>query len=955
MKLSRSISSRRWRMNASVDLSSGITRYSSAFTRRFTFSISSMRRRIVVSISAATTMSSTSASYASAASSIRAEVVMIPYPRSSSFLRTLFASIFGTMIPITFFVLSYRVGTSLEASAADRTPMDPSIARAIAIRCSATRYLSARFDRSVFARSSTRKNSTISASRFSFSSRWPRSAMRRVRRSWRSWDRVGLYSARTILRAHLRRTAVLRMVLLERLAVDLREPSLVQRREEFPTDLEGVDDAPVLLGALADELLLESVGELEHLPIALGERLLPDDRDEAPHVLALRVRGVELVRHLLVVLPRPVLPDPGVHEPREGWQRVDRRVDPLAVQLPVHGDLSLRDVAGQVGDRMGPVVVGDRHDGNLRDGTRPALDAARAFVDRCEVRVRVPGIAAAPGHLLPRRPDLTQRLRVVRHVGQDGQDVHADLVREEFRRREGHARRDEPLDGRVVREVQEQDRAFERPRPFEIVHEHPGLLVRDAHRREDDAERLLAPEDLRLPGDLERDVVVRQPRTREQRELLTPHERVQPVDRRDAGLDELRGVLPRVRVDGGALDLDPLLRDDRRSSVRGFAGPREDAAEHFPRDGQLDGLPEELDARCAVDSGSPLEDLHDDDTRRGIEDLAPFAPAVRQVDLDEFVVPDGLRLLDEDERSRDLRDRAVLLRHSARLQALEVVVHHRERLLKLLIELLLVLDAREELAALDARDVLHRHVEGERLLPEVRVLADRRDELVLPRWRAERVDRVVGVLLQEDLADHPGDLERELLLRGERVRADQPHDLLEFRLLLERPLRPLPQLRPLLVDLRPEPILQGVAVQAVGREPVDRREMSPRAQRGVERLEHLHDSQGALGDRLGKVAAARRDRADDGDRGIAVVQRRHATGALVELAESGRQVSGKAFFSGHLLEAARDFPHRLGPPRRGVGHEGHVVSHVSVVLRKRHPRVHGRLSRRNGHVARVRD
>src|SRR6266508_6719852 len=143
------------------------------------------------------------------------------------------------MIPMTFFVLSCRVGTSLEASAADRTPIDPSIARAIAIRCSATRYLSARFDRSVFARSSTRKNSTISASRFSFRSRWPRSAIRRVRRSWSSWERVGLYSARTILRAHLRRISVLRMVLLEGLSVDLRDPGLVQRLQELITDLGG--------------------------------------------------------------------------------------------------------------------------------------------------------------------------------------------------------------------------------------------------------------------------------------------------------------------------------------------------------------------------------------------------------------------------------------------------------------------------------------------------------------------------------------------------------------------------------------------------------------------------------------------------------------------------------------------------------------------------------------------
>src|SRR5216110_3580056 len=59
MKLSRSSSSSRWRMKASVALSSGITRYSSAFTRRFTFPISSISRRIVVSISAAVMTSST--------------------------------------------------------------------------------------------------------------------------------------------------------------------------------------------------------------------------------------------------------------------------------------------------------------------------------------------------------------------------------------------------------------------------------------------------------------------------------------------------------------------------------------------------------------------------------------------------------------------------------------------------------------------------------------------------------------------------------------------------------------------------------------------------------------------------------------------------------------------------------------------------------------------------------
>src|SRR5437879_4195572 len=163
------------------------------------------------------------------------------------------------MIPITFFVLSWSVGTSLEASAADSTPIDPSIARAMAMRCSEIRYFSARFDRSVFARSRTRKNSTMRASRFSLRSRWPRSAVLRVRRSWSNCDLVGLYSARTILRTHLRRLAVLRVVLLEGLPVDLRQPGLVDRREAPPAALESRLHRPVLLRPLAAELLLEPV------------------------------------------------------------------------------------------------------------------------------------------------------------------------------------------------------------------------------------------------------------------------------------------------------------------------------------------------------------------------------------------------------------------------------------------------------------------------------------------------------------------------------------------------------------------------------------------------------------------------------------------------------------------------------------------------------------------------
>ena len=52
-----------------------------------------------------------------------------------------------------------------------------------------------------------------------------------------------------------------------------------------------------------------------------------------------------------------VLLDGLLHEAGEGGQDVDGRVDLLVVQLPVDEDLSLRDVACQIGDGVGDVVV----------------------------------------------------------------------------------------------------------------------------------------------------------------------------------------------------------------------------------------------------------------------------------------------------------------------------------------------------------------------------------------------------------------------------------------------------------------------------------------------------------------------------------------------------------------------------------------------------------------------
>src|SRR5207245_5291635 len=112
--------------------------------------------------------------------------------------------------------------------------------------------------------------------------------------------RVACDRASRIVRSQLRSPPVLRVVLIERLPIDLRQPGLVDGREEAPSNLECVLDAPVLLGTLPDELLLEPVCEFEHLPVPVRKGFLPDDRHETADVLSFRVRRIELVRDLLV-------------------------------------------------------------------------------------------------------------------------------------------------------------------------------------------------------------------------------------------------------------------------------------------------------------------------------------------------------------------------------------------------------------------------------------------------------------------------------------------------------------------------------------------------------------------------------------------------------------------------------------------------------------------------------
>ena len=77
------------------------------------------------------------------------------------------------------------------------------------------------------------------------------------------------------------------------------------------------------------------------------------------------------------------------HKSGQRWQDIDGRVDLSVVQLSVHIHLPLSNVACQVRDGVGDVIVRHGEDGQLCDGALAPLNPASALIDGCQVSIHV--------------------------------------------------------------------------------------------------------------------------------------------------------------------------------------------------------------------------------------------------------------------------------------------------------------------------------------------------------------------------------------------------------------------------------------------------------------------------------------------------------------------------------------------------------------------------------------
>ena len=71
------------------------------------------------------------------------------------------------------------------------------------------------------------------------------------------------------------------------------------------------------------------------------------------------------------------------HEPGQGRKHIDRWVDLSVVELTIYIDLAFSNVASQVWNGVGDVIIGHGKNGQLGDGALTPLNAPSPLIDGC--------------------------------------------------------------------------------------------------------------------------------------------------------------------------------------------------------------------------------------------------------------------------------------------------------------------------------------------------------------------------------------------------------------------------------------------------------------------------------------------------------------------------------------------------------------------------------------------
>lgn len=339
--------------------------------------------------------------------------------------------------------------------------------------------------------------------------------------------------------------------------IDFVEGFGPEEGEKLPSLVEGGEDGSVFVVTLLDELSFESVVELEVELVIWGQSFLTDDGLHGLSILTHGVERVHLVADGWVILSGHALTNSVLHQTGERWQDVDWWIDVSLVHLSIDVDLTLSDIACEIWDWMGDIIVWHGKNGDLSDGTILTVDSTGSLVDGGKIGVHVTWITSSTWDFFSGSGDFSQSVGIGCHIGQNGQNVHVFLVGKMLSGGKSKSWSNDTLDGWIVSVVHEKDDTVHGAVHLEISLEESSGLKVDTHCCENNSEVLLGViqdiltlDEGSLSTDLGTDFRVGKTGGREEWNLLTTSNGDHGINGRDTSLDHLLWINSLIRING---------------------------------------------------------------------------------------------------------------------------------------------------------------------------------------------------------------------------------------------------------------------------------------------------------------------------------------------------------------------------------------------------------------------
>ena len=243
------------------------------------------------------------------------------------------------------------------------------------------------------------------------------------------------------------------------------------------------------------------------------------------------------------------LSDAVLHETGQRRQDIDRRVNGLAIQRTIQNDLSLGDISGQVGDRMGDVIVGHGENRQLRHRAFHSPHDTCTLIDGRQLAVKITRKTFPARDFSLGGGYLTHGLSKGSHIRQNNKYMHMLLKGQIFRHGQRHLRSDETLHHRIVGQIQEHGHVVGHAALLKGMPEEVRHVMLDAHGGKNDGKlliRVLAQR--RLFYNLGGQLIMWQTVAGENRQLLSADQRCQSVDGGDSGVNIVSRVLTADRI-----------------------------------------------------------------------------------------------------------------------------------------------------------------------------------------------------------------------------------------------------------------------------------------------------------------------------------------------------------------------------------------------------------------------